>query len=242
MARGQPDFGMYAAKTVTANLSDMAELAARLGSIVTFDRRGDVIFLEDFEAPILNWTGEGDGVDDEQRLYPDKAYMGSQCVYLQTSGTTDDESYIVRRFFLTPNQCYGLEARVKRVTTDARYEISMWLCIGGKVYKAKWQYDAPNNRLLFWDSTGNLKVKATEIDAGTTFEEWWPIKLVIDSLTLKYVRAIFLGTEYDLSDESMEEDDTVVPDGISLYATVITPADAQRGAFYDNIIITQNEP
>jgi len=242
MARGQPDFGAYAAKTDIGSVSDMAELAVRLGSIVTLDRRGDVIFLEDFEAPILNWSGEGDGALDEQRLYPDKAYMGSQCLYLATSATTDNKSYIARRFHATPNQRYGLEARIALVTTSAYYDIEIWFYTGSKVYKAEWRYDAVNDKLLIWDSTGNWKEIAVEIEAGVLREEWWPSKLVIDSKTKKYVRGLFLGIEYALSDESMEEDDSDVPPGIQVAVEVVTPADAQRGAFYDNLILTQNEP
>lgn len=242
MPHGQADFGMYAVKETVGSMADNAELAARLGSIVTLDRRGDVVFLEDFEAPILNWTGEGDGADDIQRLYPDKAFMGSQCVLLGTSDTTGNQSYIVRRFFLTLNQRYGLEARIQRIGADVLCDIEIWIYKGGKVYRAKWRYDAPNNKLFIWDSTGNYKEIAADIDAGTIYEEWWPAKLVIDSQTMKYVRGLFLGVEYDLSDEAMEEDDTLVPDGISIYALVTTPTNTIRGACFDNIILTQNEP
>ncbi|GAH95398.1 unnamed protein product, partial [marine sediment metagenome] len=40
--RGQPDYAALAPKEIAASISDMGEVAARLGSIVTYDKRGDV--------------------------------------------------------------------------------------------------------------------------------------------------------------------------------------------------------
>ncbi len=242
MAHGQADFGMYAAKETVGSLSDMGELAARLGSIVTLDRRGDVILLEDFEAPILSWTGVGDGDDDVQRLYPGKAFMGSQCLLLLTSTTAGNESYIARRFFATPDQRYGLEARIQFLVTYTYTDLWIDIYTGSKCYEARWRYDNVNFRLLILDSTNNWKEVATGIKAGTTHEEWWPSKLVVDSLTMKYVRGLFLGVEYDLSDESMRRRDSEVPFAIGLGVLVETAANQQQGAFFDNLIITQNEP
>ncbi|GAI87669.1 unnamed protein product, partial [marine sediment metagenome] len=158
MAHGQPDFGMYAAKETVASLADVGELAARLGSIVAQDRRGDVIFLEDFEAPILNWTGAGPDHGEVQRLYPDAACMGSQCVYLQTGATAEDYSDVIHRIQVTPNQRYGVEARIQRVLGEAYYDIEIWIYNGTVYRRAEWRYDNVNKRLLIIDSGGNPKV------------------------------------------------------------------------------------
>ncbi|GAI49683.1 unnamed protein product, partial [marine sediment metagenome] len=56
MSRGQPDYGSSAVKEVAGTLADMGELAARLSSIVEYDRRGDVVYLDDFEEPVLKWS------------------------------------------------------------------------------------------------------------------------------------------------------------------------------------------
>jgi len=56
MAHGQPDYGMYTLANTIYRLTDMGELAARLGSINTYDRRGDVIFLDSFESGLTAWS------------------------------------------------------------------------------------------------------------------------------------------------------------------------------------------
>ncbi|GAI56753.1 unnamed protein product, partial [marine sediment metagenome] len=55
MAHGQPDFGMYQIAKTIYRLADMGELAVRLGSIVTHDRRGDVIWMDNFDSGIAKW-------------------------------------------------------------------------------------------------------------------------------------------------------------------------------------------
>ncbi len=242
MARGQPDFGAYAAKVNVGSLADMAELAARLGSIVTLDRRGDVILLDDFEDPVLKWTtGEGTGADIE-RLYPGVAYMGSQCLYMETIATTDAFALVERRIQVTPDQSYGLEARLQRVGDAAYYDIAIWIYDGTHYRRAELRYDKVNKELLILDSTGAFKAIATGINLPHTYFEFWPAKLVIDSETMKYVRGIFAGVEYDLSDEAMREDDSVVLPSISIILRVTTPADAAVGVYFDNVVVTQNEP
>uniref|UniRef100_A0A6M3LZR8 Uncharacterized protein n=1 Tax=viral metagenome TaxID=1070528 RepID=A0A6M3LZR8_9ZZZZ len=242
MSHGQPDFGAYAAKVTVGSLADMAELAARLGSIVTLDRRGDVIFFDDFEAPILNWTGKELGVGHEERLYPDKAFMGSQSVYLDPGGEMGDSTFIVRRFHATPNQCYGLEARKYQVLANAYFNITIWIYTDSKVYKAHWVYNSEEEKLFILDSGGEEKEIAANIKTYRLRDEWFPTKLVIDSLNWKYVRGLFLGKEYDLSDELMEEDTTDVPPCIELFAGVDNVTGTPTGVLYDNIILTQNEP
>jgi len=242
MSHGQPDFGAYAAKVTVGSLADMAELAARLGSVVTLDRRGDVIFFDDFEAPILNWTGAGDGVADEERLYPDKAFMGSQSAYLQTSGDIEDSAYIVRRFHATPNQRYGIEARLFQIMADSYFDIALYIYTGSKIHKAEWRYDGEGSKLFIWDSTGNWKEIATGIKTLPIRNEWLPMKLVIDSLNWKYVRGLFLGYEYDLSGEATEEDNSEIPPCIELSLAVTNITGVTGRALFDNVIFTQNEP
>jgi len=55
VAHGTPDWGVTAGARTVYQMTDLGELAVRLGSIVTHDRRGDVIFLEDFEEGMGRW-------------------------------------------------------------------------------------------------------------------------------------------------------------------------------------------
>lgn len=242
MPHGQPDFGMYAIARTIYRLTDMGELAARLGSLVTLDRRGDVVFLDDFEAPILNWTtGEGTGADKEW-LDPDAAYMGSQSLAMETIAAADAFALAERRVQVTPEQRYGLETRFQRVGITAYYDICTWIYDGTHVRKAELRYDRVNNKVQILDSPDHFKAIATGLELPHDYFEFWPAKLVIDSKTMKYIRVLFAGIEYDVSDEVMVEDDSAVLPSISIVLRVTTAIDTAAGVRFDNVIVTQNEP
>jgi len=242
MAHGAPDFGMYAPKITVGSLADMGELAARLKSIVTLDRRGDVIFLEDFEAPILNWTKYGVAAGAAQRLYPDEAFMGSQSLYLSPGDAAEDKSGIIRRFHSTANQKYGIEVMTRELTSHPLFDIELYVNDGTIRYWSELRYDPSNDILQILDSGGEFKTIATVIRASAASGQWWPMKLVIDSKTGKYVRGIFLGVEYDLSTEVMKTDTISVFPFIQVSIEVVNALGVAAEALFDNIIITQNEP
>ncbi|GAG14536.1 unnamed protein product, partial [marine sediment metagenome] len=55
MPHGVKPYGRTEAQNTVFGLQDMGELAARQGSIVTFDRRGNVIWYDDFESSLNKW-------------------------------------------------------------------------------------------------------------------------------------------------------------------------------------------
>ena len=67
MAGETPDYGRLSAQATVFPVTDLGELAARLGSIVSHDRRGDVIWLDGFEDGLDKWqpttSGSGAAVD-----------------------------------------------------------------------------------------------------------------------------------------------------------------------------------
>jgi len=65
MAHGTPDWGVTASKKTIYSLHDMGELAVRLGSIVSFDRRGDVIFSDSFQNGLGKVYASGVGAGFE---------------------------------------------------------------------------------------------------------------------------------------------------------------------------------
>jgi len=53
MPRGHPDYGQAGPTSLIATVPDLGELAARLGSNNTWDRRGFILWYDDFEASVL---------------------------------------------------------------------------------------------------------------------------------------------------------------------------------------------
>ena len=59
MTHGVQDFGASSGQNSTYGLTDLGELAVRLGSPVSFDRRGDVVMMETFEDGLDAWVTDG---------------------------------------------------------------------------------------------------------------------------------------------------------------------------------------
>lgn len=243
MGHGGPDWGTAGPLSTVYTIEDMAELAARLGSIDVYDRRGNIVFLEDFEGPLLNWAATGGGVNEEQRLYNESAYQGCQCVYLRPGDDVEDYSQIARRFQVARNQRYSLETRFYHFYGKAAMTVRLIVYEGFKKYTGVWQYDSKAEELLIQLGEDDWKVIDTGIKAGLAFSEWYPSKLVVDSQTNKYVRGLFLGKEYDLSEEALWPDDVAIETHlISVSIIVVNALGVSCYALVDNIIVKQNEP
>ena len=59
MGHGYPDYGTQGPVSTVHSIQDLGELAVRLGSIVTFDRRGNVLWLDGFDSGIGAWSKGG---------------------------------------------------------------------------------------------------------------------------------------------------------------------------------------
>ena len=74
-----------------------AELAARLGSPDTFDRRGDVLWMDDFESG-LKWRTSLLGTGSLIDLTATMAASGGKCCRLVTGSANNDYAYLLRHF------------------------------------------------------------------------------------------------------------------------------------------------
>lgn len=198
MPRGQPDYGVYQQKTVGATLADMGELAARLGSIDSYDRRGDVVFLDDFEAPILKWETAVAGTE-YVILDNESVKSGSQAAKIHVAAVAFSNPDMHKSVFSLGSARQGAEFHFSKI--ENTYTIEFHLI----------HYDGTNfhwGEIHFNNGTGELRVTGL-VGAGYIVASglvlpsldhcYIPLKFVTDHLTGKYVRVLFGGVEYDIS-------------------------------------------
>jgi len=241
MAHGQRDFGMYAAKDTVGSMADNAELAARLKSIVTFDRAGDVVWLDDFECGINNWYTAVAGVGAFVRHDAEACRNGGFSMKLNTGDAVNNWAYAYHNIPLP-------------VTSRIGFEIS-FTCHGSLgdhefrhlVRDPDWQHDA---RLRFLPNSSELQYYNTA--AGwTTFvnglvllsAQWifHTVKLVIDLSTQRYVRAIVDGNQYDMTAYGYRYTANLLPSEWQCAVQIRTGVIANIHAWFDDAIVTQNE-
>lgn len=242
MARGAPDYGAYASKEVTASISDMGEVAARLGSIDIFDKRGDVVFFDAFEEPLLSW--EKVEVLGSVYLSSRDVKSRSQAVELSTNIGLDNWASIRKPFSILPSKREGFEVSFGGV-------LAGWLFIdveyrdGAHLYNATARFDAAGN-LYVWDGdladyTLVAAMGALHYGLGTHF--FHTMKFVADFETGKYVRLMFSTQEWDISTISLRKTVSLVAPYLLVdVGRVNQDALAARISSVDDFILTQAEP
>lgn len=243
MAHGHADHGLGMAKRTIHAVADLGELAARLGSIDTFDRRGDIVWYDDFEALFNKWAPIV-AADIGSVIQSDYiAKRGTHSLELTTgpvaggaTGVYHEEGYPVLSNF-------GFEAHFHLYHDTIRAYIEARIFTGTQRLRTYLVYERDNSRWRYLDHNGieqDLLLGVTYPARTTLFV---PCKFVIDITNRTYLRGIFSNQEVDMSAFGVQ----VTPDLITvphlqmriLAHTPLTPA--QR-CYFDNVIITQNEP
>lgn len=240
MPRGQPDYGMTQPSAYIASLSDMGELAARLGSIVLFDRRGRVIYLDDCEGTVLKGypTLVGGGAIVLDAVYPNS---GSQCIKFTSGPAAIDHAMLEKRFPPLLSERVGLEFLFSQPDTDTTLALLIQYHDGTNSHSGRIRLEF-NAKTLDYQSGAIAYTLIADLDAfhaGTFL--YYPVKLVIDIETSTFVRVLFAGTQHDISTLPLY----TVASGAAPHFSFGIDLDRRAGTggvvYIDDIIITEDE-
>lgn len=218
------------------------ELAARLGSIVTFDRRGSVIWLDDFEDNINKWEAQLYGTGAAVALSSTEARNGAKSVLLTTGNAAGDVTGI-RKYLPYPTLTkVGFEISF-RTNTDLREQsIHIYLWDGAKQWWAILYVKTYSEEIRYFNEAGSDAVLETSKVLYTNVSLFHTMKLVIDPINHRYVRAIVNEKEYDLSGQAMRSTASISTPRMCV--GYLTYAQTTGGilSYADDAIVTQNEP
>lgn len=243
MSHGYPDWGTGGPLITVHSVQDLGEMAARLKSIDTFDRRGNVLCLDDFDSGIEAWTIFGLPVGYTGVWSPVSHRNGGFSLKLTTEN--DEDGYVeaqkgfpypyatrqgVEFSFIHGEYVRDLEIRI--ATLDGSYQSRC----GVRWIRATklWQY---------LDTDGVTWENLTLIRDLAKFDNvFHTVKLVVDMTTWKYVRLIVNDLTFPLSDFSAEKfgnDDAAMT---YAYFRVTAESDDYAYTYIDDFIATINEP
>ena len=242
MGHGYPDYGIASPLATVFILQDLAELAARLGSILTFDRRGNVTFLEDFEGSLERWITHFEGTGGKVESTAAAARSGAFAAALTTGNLIGKYAYIshwmpmpiLSRMGAEFSFCWWWYASI--VQLDFNYATPD----GG--YRAQVRYNWQEQKIEYCPGDFDWQTLATGIKLERGNQLFHTIKVVADFPRKKYTRLILDSTSLDLSYLDLATYPPVSYPRLVLEIRTVAAENQNVLTYIDDAIITQNEP
>lgn len=242
MPHGGPDWGTVGPLGTIFTVEDMAELAVRLGSPVSFDRRGNVMWYDDFEHSLNKWEITLAGAGGSAAITNERARTGAVSCKIIT-GNSDGDEAICHHYEMYPVLSrIGFEISLLTAARKACFALTILLADGTFIHTAAIRYDFETQDWYYYDSTG-LWVSLSSIAKLTEHSYIFnTLKLVIDPNTQKYVRLIANNVSQDISSLSYYRYHYPLSSRLIVYVTFYPKEDASKTIYLDDVILTQNEP
>jgi len=224
------------------NYMGAAELAARLGSINTFERRGTTVWMDDFEAPVLKWNKHTGGTGGTITLVTDSCHLGSQAMKINVLADADGWVKADRNFEFPLAGKIGFEWCISPYILDHHIIFGATVDDATTKYTPYIKYDNGNNTWYYMDSGDAYQPLSPTRQLIGLLDGYHHIKIVVDTSTGLYVRLQVGGKTYDLSSYSMP---TAATDGYTAGLADIQVTNQEAGypapVYVDSFIYTQNE-
>lgn len=218
-----------------------AELAARLGSPVRYERSGQVILIESFEHGTQRWAYTGYGTGWAVSLDPSHAMTGGYSLKLVSGKIALGKAELKTRLGTYPagklgfSLKFGIDTNIGSIAFYAHIDNIAYQWTAG----ARWN-DATED-LEYRDSAGNY-VKAGDADLPGRLDHYWnTLKWVIDMELGEYTRIRFNEQTFDLTGTSFFQGTSGGTAMIDLHIILTGDASANYTAYLDDIIITAAE-
>ncbi len=237
-----PDYARFNAQATVFPVTDLGELAARLGSPITFDRRGDVVWWDDFEWTLNKWVVEAVGTGAAGAVSSAKARNGRMSCLL-TGGSDGAHSAAIRHQEPFPVVgSFGLECSFGLGGDISAFRIQMTLYDGSQSHDAYVQWSDIANTLSYLDAAGGVTIFASGVDLLLGDPVFHTAKLVYNLTTARYVRFLLDSSEYDLSGIAGLDAAAATLPYLQIRLTLLSRNGSNDTCYVDDVILTQNEP
>lgn len=242
MAHGYPDWGGAAPLATVYTLQDLAELAARLGSIVTFDRRGNLIYMCGFESGLIGWLTSAIGTGGAVEQSAEFSRNGAFCAKLIGGSSSPGSAQILKGLPYPVIGKLGLEFSFDLNAYVEYFYVGMMLYTGATRYYPRLRFEPDAGDIDYYDSAGGWTNLVTGASFATTKLRHVTMKLVADFENAKYCRVMHNSITYDISTADLWSFASSAGPRIDLIFFVDSDAGQNGICWLDDVILTQNEP
>lgn len=243
MVHGSPDWWGNVPDTTVYGGPDTGELAARMGSIVTFDRRGNVVWMDEFENGLGPWEWSGSGANNAVNLGTEITMHGSLAAYLHPGEEELGEALIRHNLPFPVLGGIGIEVAFVPQEHLRTFSIILFLYDGARRYdyQARYNHTAGHVGVCTGDDVfPSVGVPGIQ---GEGYHNHCIMKMVANCVTHKFERVLFNNHVYDASAHTVYS--VVDTDTKPVMVAYITAENTGVYLFdvpVDYAIVTQNEP
>ncbi|MDP2324163.1 MAG: hypothetical protein Q8N51_09050 [Gammaproteobacteria bacterium] len=218
-----------------------AELAARLGSIVRLDRRGTLMFMDNFDDGASKWKISTGGTGTAHALTPQYSFSGGYSLRLTAPSDLNGNITATVNLPICLATVFGLSAML-RTSNDYLYDVlELNIYTGTKLYHIRARLNADSGQIEIYNALGSWQaVRQYEVEnsGDATFHM---LKVVGSSLTGKYIRLLYDNAETNISAIAIKYENSTLDAKLAGTVTEYNWEGVNSILEIDDVIITANE-
>ena len=223
------------------NYMGAAELAVRLGSINTFDRLGQVVFQDSFESLLGKWDKGFVGGAGTIRTDHTISRSGLLSAMMQPLTGAGNSAYLEHFHPFTVGGKIGLEASFSLEGDSGIIQLYIKVFSTTHTYHMALRFNPTTNLLQYLNSALGWTTLDATLTLYCVFRLFHTFKMVSNTLTGKYDRAVLDNKVYDMSAISVYDAGAAASNYVHIQLVEEAAAGAVNYAYWDDVILTQNE-
>jgi len=219
----------------------MAELAARLGSLATYRRDGDVYFQEDFTEGLGRWQTTLMVEPSAIVLQSDRFLSGGVCPRFDLADNNAAAAALWRYLWPTTTGRVGVAFAFDIASGVAGFNVIFRYYLDPLFYQAYLWWDNIESELKYYRGPADWPVITTTDHFMEGIHLFALIKVVVDFASMNWVRVSINDAVYDMAGIPLYYDTEHLGPYYYLQFTVNGVAVGTRESYLDNVVVTRNE-
>lgn len=242
MAHGAPDDSNVVSIAPRITVSDMAELAVRLGATSSCDRWGRVAFRDSFDCGTGDWTGWVNTSEHKATLLAQGARSGGYCASLWWDGAAYTEVALLMLRDWAIESKVGVEMYFHPRSNVLQYGFSGSFYSGATKYFFAIRWDTVDDVIEVLNAANQLETVQDVVYTYGLPRTWRALKIVMDPIAAEYVRGQWGPLTFNARGIALRTLTSQVEPHITMFAYGSGEAGSSGEIWLDDFILTVDEP
>jgi len=237
-----PDYQKYLPNSVRFSFHAMGELAARLGSIVTYDRRGELIWYDDFRYGLGCWTISLAGTGADVSLSTDGLSVAPYCVKLTAGSSGTRLARMNRELGVIELDRAGAEFSFTQIAPSTIVEFEIVVCLKPFLHYISVNLDVTDNKIYVRNAANVFEQVAVLSDVYKNGNIVNSLKVVWDISDNTYIRLLINRFAIDVSTIGLYTIAAGITNSINVQMSLRGEGGPNENMRIYHSILTSNEP